>query len=126
MFNFKLDNPDVLEMGFKNPLTYPKDKLTGQAIPGKDPQMYIKVIPGKSIFTDLQGKVLSWKLLENVDMTFIPLVHYEKLYGNGKTASLQVKMASAVVTSIRPRNAGDLQKTTIQRYVSSNPTAMSV
>lgn len=125
IFSFRLDNPDIMEMGFKNPVSYPKDKLTGQAIPGKDPQMWIKIIPGKSVFTDLQGKTLNWKLLENVDMTFIPVIHFEKLYGNGKTASLQIKLASAVVTSIKPRNAGDLQKGTIQKYVASNPTALS-
>src|SRR5581483_1086474 len=102
---------------FKDLVQYRRDKVSGEVIPGSDPQMYVKVKPWSAVFVGLDGKPIPWRVLQNVNMTGIPLVHYESIYagGNGK-ASLQAKLVSMVVTKVEPRGNANLQQGTVKKY----------
>ena len=116
---------------YKDPVYYPRDKATGEIIQGKSPSMYLKLLKKgagtseqKTLFTDLRGDAIDWKLLYNVDIKMIPLVHVENIY-IGTKPSLQLKMVSAVVLEIAQRGTQTRQLSTIQNIVASDPNAVS-
>lgn len=55
----------------------------------------------KTIFSDTQGHILSWDLLQNVTLTMIPLLHIRGLHIKGGVATLQILLESAIVTSVK-------------------------
>lgn len=122
-------NKDMAEAtGLRNPIYIARDEVTGEPIPGRNPSMYFKLfkrgsgmMEEKTLFTNLKGQPISWDLLHNVEMKFIPLLHIEKIYVGGGKASMQMKMVSAIVTSLRARNSVTRQLYTIDRLTRDNP-----
>jgi len=107
---------------FKSPIYRPRDENTGEIIKGKNPNLWIKLRNyknNKTLFTDLNGKVVDWSLLTDVDIHFVPLLHFEKIYVGAK-ASLQVYLASAILTKIVPMNTETRQMSTLERLKAKN------
>lgn len=116
---------------YKNPLYYPKDKNTNEIIPGRSPSIYLKLIKKgagpyeeKTLFTDLKGNPIDWKLLYGVDMKCIPLISLPTIY-IGNKPSLQVKLVSVIVLEVHPRGSQTRQKDTISDFVNRNPDAVN-
>ena len=102
---------------FKNPVYWHRDETTGEKIKGKNPNIWVKLRPygnNKTLFTDLKGQPISWDLLKDVNVTLLPLLHYEKIYVGAK-ASLQIFLASAIVLKIVPAGTESRQLSTIDR-----------
>ncbi len=124
---FDVERPSAT--GFKNPVYYSRDKTTGKIIQGRDPSLFIKLInfgkgafQTKTLFTQIDvEKSIDWELVQSVEMKFIPLLHVEKIYIGGGKASLQMKMKSAIVTSVRPINSSSSQTKTAKKLIEENP-----
>ena len=102
---------------FKNPVFYKREG--GKIIEGRNPTMWSKLNhyrTNKTLFTDLNGTHIEWDFLKDVDLKFVPLWHFEKIYIGTKT-SIQIKLISGVVISIVPINSKSKQtgSSTIQR-----------
>jgi hypothetical protein len=102
---------------FKNPIYWPRDEVTGEKIKGRNPSLWVKLHNYKNnrtLFTDLNRETIDWKLLSDVDITFVPLLHIEKIY-IGSKATLQIYLASAVVIKIVQLGTETRQKETAER-----------
>jgi len=126
LYNFNAQMAEAT--GFKNPVYRPRDEVTGEPVAGRAPSMFFKLFSrGKpplgeqTLFTGLDGKPISWTLMNTVEMKFIPLLSVKRIYIGGGKASLQLEMVSAIVTSIRPRNTNTRQMDTINRLNSARP-----
>jgi hypothetical protein len=120
--HFMKENPEG--SNFKHPVYYPRDKVSLEIIPGKSPSMYLQLSirkDSKTMFCGLDEKPISWDLLKNVQMSFIPLVHFEKIYVGGGKPSLQMKLVSGIVTSVMSKSSVVRQKSTIERLRQSKP-----
>jgi hypothetical protein len=114
------ENPEAC--GFKHPVYYPRDKVTLEIVPGKSPSLYLALSirkDAKTMFCGLDEQPISWDLLKNVSMSFVPLVQFEKIYVGGGKPSLQMKLVSAVVTSVVSKSSLVRQKSTIERLKQS-------
>lgn len=114
MYDFDPTRPGGV---FKNPIYWPRDEVTGEKIKGRNPSLWVKLHNYKNnrtLFTDLNGEVIDWKLLTDVDITFVPLLHIEKIY-IGSKATLQIYLASAVVIRIVQLGTESRQKETADR-----------
>ena len=126
LYNFNAQMAEAT--GLKNPIYYPRDEMTGEHVQGRSPSTFLKLFSrGKppmveqTLFTGVDGKAIPWKLLEGVEMKFIPLIHIKRIYVGGGKASIQMEVVSAVVTSIRARNTTTRQLGTIQRLNAARP-----
>lgn len=126
MYDFNPNAPE--SSGFKNPLYLPRDTTTGNFLEGRDPSLFFKLFKHgygvgveQTLFTDLEGKPIPWKLLESVTMKFIPLIHIKRIYIGAGKASLQMVMLSAVVTSIHEKGSVSAQIDTMRRLREENP-----
>jgi hypothetical protein len=137
MMDFEPDRPGQT---FKNPIYYPTDKVTREIIQGRDPSMFFKLISykgGRTLFsypdiTDIDPKTghpnlksLKWEELDQVDMTYIPLVKIEKIY-IGVKASLQCKLVSAIVLNVVKMGSQTRQLSTVERLLSNQPNLAEV
>ena len=116
----KMYDFDPLRPGgvFKNPVNWPRDEVTGEKVKGKSPVLWPKLRSfktNKTLFTDLDGHIVDWKLLTDVDITLVPLLHFEKIYIGAK-ASLQVYLASAIILKIAAAGTQSRQVSTMDRY----------
>jgi hypothetical protein len=126
LYNF---NPEMAEAtGLKNPVYRARDELTGEVIQGRSPSIFLKLfnrgkgtMTEQTLFTGLDGKPISWTLLQGVEMKFIPLIHVKRIYVGGGKASIQMEVLSAIVTCVRARNTTSRQLGTIQRLQHDNP-----
>lgn len=114
---------------YRSALFYPTDKKTNEPQLDQDPIMQIKLFKygvhpniSCSLFTDLKKKPIDWDLLNNVSMTIIPLISIQKIY-IGSNPSLQVKLVSAVVCSVRGRGSETMQDDAINEELLANPDA---
>ena len=101
---------------FKNPVYWHRDE-NGEKVNGKNPNLWAKLRPfgsNQTLFTDLKGNLIDWKLLYNVNVTLLPCFHYEKIY-IGSKASLQIFLASAVVLKISQAGSESRQLSTLER-----------
>lgn len=101
---------------YKNPIYWPRDE-NGEKVKGKNPNIWVKLRPygsTKTLFTDLKGNVIDWNLLKNVNVTLLPLFHFEKIYVGAKP-SLQVFLASAIVLKIVAAGTESRQMSTLDR-----------
>jgi len=110
---------DPLKPGgvFKNPVYWHRDEVSGEKIKGKNPNIWVKLRnyrTNKTLFTDLNGQVIDWKLLTDVNITMLPLLHFEKIYVGAK-ASIQVYLASAIILKIVPINTESRQVSTMEK-----------
>ena len=132
MFDFEADRPGQT---FKSPVYFARDKLTGEIMQGRDPSMFAKLISykgGRTLFSypdneDIDPKTgrpnlksINWEALEQVDMSIIPLIKFEKIY-IGSKASLQCKMVSAIVLSVVKSGSQSRQLSTVERLLSNQP-----
>lgn len=120
----------MAQMLFRPLVSYPRDKTTGEIIQGKPPRAYLKlmkrgfgVTEEKALFTDLNATPIHWDLMSGVEMKFIPVIHYEKIYVGGGKSSLQAKVVSAVVTYLVGKNSQTFQTSTIERLTQQRPDA---
>jgi hypothetical protein len=58
-------------------------------------------------------------------MSFVPLLQFEKIYVGGGKPSLQMKLVSAIVTSVISKSSVIRQKSTIERLRQNNPDLVS-
>jgi hypothetical protein len=127
-------NKDMAEAtGLKNPIYRPRDEVTGDIIPGRAPSMFLKLFSrGKppmleqSLFTDLVGNPIPWKLLEGVEMKFIPLLHIKRMFIGGGKASIQMEVLSAVVTYVKPKGTTSKQDATMNRLKANRPELQDI
>ena len=116
MHAFDSNHPESV---FKNPVYWHRDDVTGEKVKGKNPNIWSKIRGGtysRTLFTDLNDppQVIEWNLLQNVELKLVPLIHWEKIYVGAKP-SLQVYMASGVVTKIVPAGTETRQVSTVSR-----------
>ena len=126
MFSFNPENPGE---NLKNPLYYKMDPVTCERVAGRNPTVWVKLNvykSNKTLFTDVNGNVIDWALLTDVEVKMIPLIHAEKIYIGGGKASLQLKLASAIVTDIVPINTRSRQTATLDRLKNKKGLADAV
>lgn len=120
--------PDMAEAtGFTNPVYMPRDKTTSEIIQGRDPSIFLKLIKGaykKTLFTTPDKTPIDWKYLQGVELSFIPLISIEKIYIGSSKIRLQMKLISAVVTSIVAINSETSQIATSKRLLDERPGVM--
>jgi len=126
LYNFNAQMAEAT--GLKSAIYRPRDEITGEIIQGRAPSMFLKLFSrGKppmaeeTLFTGLDEKPITWTLLRGVEMKFIPLIHFKRMYVGGGKASIQMEVVSAVVTSIRARNTTTRQVTTIHNLRQTRP-----
>jgi hypothetical protein len=126
LYNFNQQMAEAT--GLKNPIYKSRDELTGEVIQGRPPSIFLKLfnrgkgaMAEQTLFTGIDGKNISWNLLQNVEMKFIPLLHIKRMYVGGGKASIQIELVSAVVTSIHARNTTTRQLSTIHRIQCQRP-----
>lgn len=108
-------------------------------IKGKNPSKYFPLInygaPGtflrrETLFNtpslDKNGKPnkINWNDLEGVNVSFIPNVHFKKVYISQK-ASIQTEIVSCVVTKINKIGDDTSQLSTIERLIAKRPDIVS-
>ena len=128
----RIQREDVLEGSF-SPLLYWQMDDQG-IVKGKNPSKFLSLInygdPGsfkrrETLFNypvkDANGKPkkIDWQYLEGVNMSFIPNIHFKKVY-IGSKITIQTEVQSAVITKIN--KIGDLtsQTSTIDNLIESN------
>ena len=80
IFDYNSQSPGA---AFKNPIYRPRDENTGEIVAGKNPSLWVKMRSFKNnrtLFTDVDGHVIDWSLLKDVEIKCIPLVHIEKIF----------------------------------------------
>lgn len=81
----------------------------------------------KTNFCDPDGNEIDWEILKNTEFDCIPVIHYRTSYGTKSTTiSIQCRMTSAVVVSIRPLKSYNPQSDTITNLNAKNPNASSL
>lgn len=125
MPHYSVTNP---EAGMKSLVYKPRDEMTGEIIPGRAPSMFLKLfsrgkgpLTEQTLFTGVDGKPIPWALLQGVEMKFIPLFHFKRIYVGGGKASIQLEVVSAVVTSLRARGTITRQTNTIKTLQAARP-----
>ena len=116
--------------GLADLIVYQYDTMTNEKIPGKKPNIYFKAFKRGSgaaaestIFSDLNKKPIPWVAVSNVEMKFIPLWRFKRIFAGSQKIRIQMELISAVITWIKPRNDGSSQHDTIDEYVKQNPSA---
>ena len=115
MYDFDPQKPGGM---FKNPVFWHRDEVTGEKVKGKNPSLWVKLYNSpykRTLFTGLDGKAIDWKLLNNVEIEMVPLLHIEKIYVGAKL-SLQIHLASAVVLKVAAAGSESLQVSTMEKY----------
>ena len=126
LYSFVPEHPGQL---YKHPIYYKMDPNTCERVKGRNPSLWVKLNHWKNnstLFTDIEGNPIDWELLRNVEVTMVPLIHIEKIYVGGGKASLQIKLVSAVVTSIVEINTQTRQTRTLDRLKKKKGLANSV
>lgn len=102
---------------FKDPVYWPISP-EGERIKGRNPNMWVSLKTqktNKTLFTNLKdGKPVDWSLLENVDVKFLPLIHFEKIFVGTKTI-LKVHLASAILLNVVQTGTVTRQLSTMDR-----------
>lgn len=104
MHSFNKDKP---ETGLNPIFSYPSDIIR----PEKDAStcMFLKLFKRgyhlseeRTLFTNISGNLISWDLLIDTQIKFIPLLHIKHIFVKDGKASIQMEMQSAIITSITP------------------------
>ena len=113
MHSFDAANPGS---SFGNPVYWQRDDASGLPIKGTNPSLWVnlKCYSGKTLFTDLNGQVVDWKLLENTNIKMLPLIHIEKIFV-GIKVTLKIHLASAIILKIIPAGSESRQTSTMDR-----------
>lgn len=114
--------------GFKHPLYYATDQLTGEVIPGRAPNLYVKLFRrGQPPYEDMtiiesldSDEPVDWDLLKGVALKCIPVVQIKRIY-IGQKASIQMEMKRCIITDVDKRNSVAQQLSTINRLRTERP-----
>jgi hypothetical protein len=95
---------------------YKKDKASGEYHTDRDPHIYNKLTTGfnKTVFVGLDGSIIPWKKLEEVEMKFVP-IYSLGLYKGGVVIAYPFKVVEAVVLFFRQTNATSSQQDTVEK-----------
>lgn len=116
---FKLEDPTGT--GFKSPIFIKTDEQDNP-IQGVVPKVSLPLIKyGETIFTKPNLKKIPKNLIEDCEITFVPLVHFKKIYIGAGKASLQYEIKSAIITTVANRSSSSSQKDTADSIISQNP-----
>ena len=118
-------DPEKPGIAFKNPLYWPRDKVTRKLIAGREPSLWVKIITAKqsrTLFTNMEGEAIKWELLDGVDLISLPLVKIEKVYIGGGKCSLQLKLASTIVVDSVASGSQTRQLSSIESLNSRFPS----
>jgi hypothetical protein len=120
---FDKDKPSAT--GLKPMWSLPRDKMTKKIVQGRPITMYFKLRPwgmGRTLFTGPNKVPIPWEMLTNVEMKFIPCFRIKSIYasGGGK-ASIQIEMASAIVTGVEALGMSTKQVGTADRLNKARP-----
>lgn len=132
--------------GFKCPISYMRDKVSGELLQGRDPSVFLKCFkrgPVKTLFHRPIIKVdpktrepiidpttgkpaidyqeIDWNIVKGAEMRYIPLIHIKKIYIGGGKASLQMEVVSAIVTYLVARGSNSKQTATLKNLVEKDP-----
>lgn len=125
---YKADDP--VTSGFKELIYFPIDDM-GQPIPGRAPSMFLKLFSwGKgdtatsSVFVDLDNKPVNKKLLEGVELKFIPSLQIRRIR-SAASISVNMEIKSAIVISAKEKNTESAQLATLQRLKNERPELKS-
>lgn len=122
--SYKTEDP--VTSGFKELIYFPIDDM-GQPIPGRAPSMFLKLFSwGKgdtatsSVFVDLDNKPVNKKLLEGVELKFIPSLQIRRVR-SAASISVNMEIKSAIVISAKEKNTESAQLATLQRLKTERP-----
>ena len=111
-------NPERPGGLFTNPVYRKRDKVTKKVLEGRNPTTWVQLNGGydKTLLTLPNGDELDWNMLEfgNIEIKFIPIVRYEKVFMGGK-ASLRLVVKSAIVTSVQKVGSVSMQTATMEK-----------
>lgn len=102
LFMFKADRP--ADTGFKHPVFRPIDYNTKEILPNRDPTIILKLQNGflnQTIFTDKQGKIISWHELRGTHIKLIPYIRITHVHISNRPY-LQFTMIKATVLYFGP------------------------
>jgi len=130
LYDFTVDGTAT----FKHPI-YQHRTDDGDINETRNPCIWLKLIHGAYGKTEFyrpvseaerqkshrRGASIDWSILEGAEIDIIPLVKVEKIYIGGGKPSLQLKMISAIVISVRPQGAGERQNITIDEVTAEDP-----
>ena len=98
-------NVNHAECFFKYPIFKPRDHVTGEFLPNREPSIFLKLQTGflnQTIFTDDLTVMIPWHELSGTYIKFIPYIHIKYIYiGHGR-ASLQLTLLKATVLYFGP------------------------
>lgn len=97
---------------------YPKDEATQQVYTDRDPYFASKLIPWfkqRTMFVGLDGKVIPWARLMNVEMCFVG-VYTCGYHKGGLGLNFPMKMKEAIVLYYRKVENNSSQERTIEEY----------
>jgi hypothetical protein len=109
-------------MAYKQPIFFPTDEMKNP-ITNTYATIFFKLMKGgyfgdTTLFIGADGKQIDWSLLgltTNVEFEMVPVVRIQKIYLGAKP-SLQIKLFSAVVISLKPGNTTSMQIHTLEKY----------
>ena len=121
--NFVHFNPKAPQ-GILADLVYTaRDKVSGEAIPGKDPTQFYKMYKNTP-FSDLSGRAIDHNILKNANITGYPLICFSHVYAGTKLL-VKSHLQSFVVTGVKKSDNMARQLVTIEHIRASNPNAVT-
>lgn len=136
LMNYGGFNASSIEMavstGFRSPVYRQNDPLTNMPVAGRPGSIFFNLFTrGKpplveqTLFTGLNAndkKPIPWQLLTGVDLKFIPLVHFKRVYVQKSQAKIVAELVSAVVLSVKSLSNNSRQTATIDKYAKESPS----
>jgi len=124
--NLKANHTNIKDLVY-----FPKDKITNENDPNRNPTQFFKLMNYTNNKTHFVGPAaepgkdpieISWDVLMQAEFSGKPLIKYTHIYCNGNTVSPQSEVYSMAVDEIKDMASKNLQRDTIQ---SINPDAAS-
>lgn len=90
---------------------------------GSRPTHFFK-LTRRSLFTDLKGNPIDWKLMQDVDAKIVPKLRYSHIFVNGQMIAAKIILLSAIVTSVVRAGSETTQLVSIKKFAQKNPNAV--
>tara|TARA_R110001599_G_scaffold345083_2_gene569158 strand:+ start:2233 stop:3222 length:990 start_codon:yes stop_codon:yes gene_type:complete len=113
MNHLDINNP---EASMKNFVYYPCNG-NGDIIEGRNPSIWADLEnygTNKTIFTDMKGNTIDWKLIEKSECVLMPLFHLKTIFV-GVSKKIKVSLKSAIVVKISAAGSETTQLSTLER-----------